>query len=66
MRGSYTVIGNPVVYACRMSSGPGGETLLNQVAYEEIFRNYRGHVNIEETAIHIKHEGNFIAYKITI
>lgn len=65
MRGSYTVVGNPVVYACRMSGGNAGDTLLNQVAFEEIFKNYKQFINIEETSINIKHEGNFLAYKVT-
>ncbi len=63
--GTYTVVGTPVVYACRYSGGNAGETLLNQVAYEQIFNNFRRFVNFEETSITIKNEGNFIAYKIT-
>jgi class 3 adenylate cyclase len=64
MSGSYTVVGNPVVYACRLSGGDAEQTLLNQTAYEEIFREYKQFLNIEETSIVIKHEGNVLAYEV--
>ena len=40
MNNSFTVIGPPVVYACRFSNAKAGETLLNQSAYEDIFEKY--------------------------
>ncbi|MBA3960297.1 MAG: hypothetical protein H0X40_00135 [Chthoniobacterales bacterium] len=39
---SLTVVGGPVVYACRLSSGPPGTILLNQPAYERISDRYGG------------------------
>ena len=65
MGGSYTVVGTPVVYACRMSGGIAGETLLNQTAFEYIFKKYKHLINVEETSINLKHEGNFLAYKVS-
>ena len=60
-----TVVGNPVVYACRFSSADFGETYLNQSAYEAILQNYEEKCSLDETTINLKHEGNAIAYKVT-
>ena len=38
-RNELTVVGIPVVYACRMSSALAGDTLLNQPALEELENN---------------------------
>lgn len=65
MNSALTVIGRPVVYACRMSSAKAGDTLLNQLAYQEIFSKYSKYFNFEETTIDIKNEGLMIAYKVT-
>lgn len=64
IRGTYTVIGPSVVYACRMSGAKAGDTLLNQPAYEEIFENYKHYFNIFETDINFKNEGSTVAYKV--
>jgi len=57
-----TVVGIPVVYACRMSSAPVGITLLNQPAMEKALQLYDKFVDIEEEYIPIKHEGQALAY----
>ncbi|WP_152663109.1 hypothetical protein [Arsukibacterium ikkense] len=60
--GALTVVGQPVVYACRMGGAPAGETYLNQPAYEEIAEKYSGATIIDETTINIKAEGELLAY----
>lgn len=61
-----TVIGNPVVYACRMSGAKAGLTLLNQPAYELISEHFSKYVSLQESEIDIKHEGNMLAYIATL
>lgn len=60
--GALTVVGQPVVYACRMGGAPAGETYLNQPAFEEVTEKYAGVTTIEETTITIKAEGELLAY----
>lgn len=61
--GGLTVVGNPVVYACRMSGAKAGETLLNQTAYEKAYPRYSEFFKFVETEIDVKHEGKTIAYQ---
>ncbi len=61
----YTVVGVPVVYACRMSNTDAFKTLLNQPAFEVLEKKYSDCFHVEETEIEIKHEGNAITYSIT-
>lgn len=65
MNGSYTVIGKPVVYACRYSSAKAGDILLNQGAKNTLFDKYSEYFDFEETIISLKHEGPALAYKVT-
>jgi len=65
-RNELTVVGIPVVYACRMSSAKAGETLLNQPAKEEITRQCDNYIKATETELIIKNEGVALAYKIEI
>ena len=65
-RNELTVVGIPVVYACRMSSAKAGETLLNQPAKEEIVRLCDNYIKVSETEIEIKNEGVALAYKVEI
>jgi class 3 adenylate cyclase len=60
--GSLTIVGSPVVYACRLGGAPAGMTLLNQPAYEVISERHGGLVLLDETSIEIKHEGVLVAY----
>lgn len=59
-----TVVGNPVVYACRMSGANAGDTLLNQQAYEELNAKYSEFLTLEESFIMVKNEGETLAYKL--
>lgn len=61
--GSLTIVGVPVVYACRLGGAPAGTTLLNQPAYEAISSRHGGHVLLTETRVEIKHEGSLVAYR---
>ncbi|MGB9430829.1 MAG: adenylate/guanylate cyclase domain-containing protein [Candidatus Acidiferrum sp.] len=64
--GNLTIVGSPVVYACRLGGAPAGYTLLNQPAYEIISERHGGCVLLEETSIEIKHEGVLVAYAATL
>lgn len=59
-----TVVGIPVVYACRMSGAKAGDTLLNQPAKEEIVRLCEDYIKVSETELEIKNEGTALAYKV--
>jgi hypothetical protein len=59
-----SIVGQPVVYACRMSGAPAGKTFLNQPAYDNIFNNFSGYLNFSEESIEFKHERNMLAYRI--
>jgi len=58
-----TVVGIPVVYACRMSGAKAGDTLLNQPAKEELTNICQDNLKIVESEIIIKNEGIALAYK---
>ena len=64
--GEITVVGTPVVYACRMSGAPAGTTLLNQPAYEEVVGRFSAYCSIQETEIEIKHEGVHVGYLVRL
>ncbi|MFC1914075.1 adenylate/guanylate cyclase domain-containing protein [Chloroflexota bacterium] len=57
-----TVIGEPVVYACRMSGCEAGKTLLNQPAYNVLSESFGAYIHTEEQLIEIKHQGPTLAY----
>lgn len=62
-----TVVGRPVVYACRFSGAKAGDTLLNIEAFEQVeSTNHPMVKEIEESEIFIKNEGNALAFKIKI
>lgn len=60
-----TVVGTPVVYACRMAGGAAGSTYLNQPAFEMLKSKYATHCNFEEKIIELKHDGKTLAYRVT-
>jgi class 3 adenylate cyclase len=64
--GNLTVVGTPVVYACRLGGAPPGQTLLNQQAKDHIFSKYSAYSNVVETEIEIKHEGKMVAYRVEL
>jgi class 3 adenylate cyclase len=61
-----TVVGTPVVYACRMSGAPAGKTFLNQPAFEGIEEKYKDYCDMKETEIEVKHEGAHVAYCVRL
>lgn len=61
--GEFTVVGEPVVYACRMSGAEAGSTYLNQPAFDQLFPKYAS-FDFTETQISIKHEGQTLAYSV--
>jgi len=64
MVGNLTVVGIPVVYACRMSGAKAGTTLLNQPAYEMLNEKFSPYCFFKETEIDIKNEGLTLAYEV--
>lgn len=60
--GGLTIVGPPVVYACRMGGCPPGETFLNQPAFEEVSTKHGAYFLMNETMLEIKHEGRLLAY----
>ncbi len=64
--GGLTVVGSPVVYACRMSGAPADSTYLNQPGYEKISEKYSEYCFLKETKIDIKNEGTTLAYDIRL
>jgi class 3 adenylate cyclase len=65
MAGGLTVVGVPVVYACRLGGAPAGKTLLNQPAYEKIMEQLSAVCFLRETELDLKHEGKALAYEVT-
>ncbi|ACT92212.1 DUF1508 domain-containing protein [Dyadobacter fermentans] len=59
-----TVVGIPVVYACRMSSAPPNATWLNLPAFDFLIENCGNMVHYEEVEVNLKHEGPALAYAI--
>lgn len=64
--GGLTVVGGPVVYACRLSGGPSGMTLVNQPAYEAVSEHCGGSCFTAERELEVKHEGNLLAYEVRL
>lgn len=59
-----TIVGKPVVYACRYSGAKAGDTLLGVKAIQQITPDFINFVDFEQTSIFIKNEGNARVYKI--
>jgi class 3 adenylate cyclase len=64
--GTLTIVGAPVVYACRFGGAPAGKTLLNQGAYDALTSLLGTRIWTEETTIDLKHEGKTVAYSAKI
>jgi len=62
IHGGPTVVGTPVVYACRMSAAPAGQTFLNHPALDKICGGSSAYFSASETTISVKNEGDFFAY----
>ncbi len=59
-----SIVGKPVVYACRFSNAIYGEILLNQSAFEASIVKHKKCCEYNESEIDIKHEGKILAYKL--
>ncbi|MCA9037630.1 MAG: adenylate/guanylate cyclase domain-containing protein [Planctomycetaceae bacterium] len=64
MSGALTVVGAPVVYACRLGGAQAGQTLVNQPAYEELLSRSSEYIDFKESSILVKHEGAMLAYEV--
>ena len=61
---SYTVVGAPVVFACRLSNANHGDTLLNQQAYDALAPHASRGFECTETTLRTKYE-ELVVYKAT-
>lgn len=61
-----TIVGIPVVYACRLSAAPAYHTYLNQPAYELVQQKYRNLYTFENKTISFKDQGPMIAYDVNL
>ena len=66
MAGGLTVVGAPVVYACRMAGAQPGTTLLNQPGYEKVSERLSAYCFFSETELDIKNEGATLAYEVRL
>ena len=62
----FTVVGTPVVYACRMAGAMAGMTYVNQPAYEKIAEKYSAIASLVTTEIDVKNEGSMLAYSAAL
>lgn len=65
INGEQTIVGSPVVYACRLSGAPCNKTYLNQLAYNLVLNETKS-MQFEEIEFEIKHEGNSIVYNTQV
>lgn len=63
--GALTIVGQPVVYACRLSCAPAGRIFVNQPAHDALVA-YHGLLNTNEVIVPVKHEDDVIAYDMQI
>lgn len=61
-----TIVGKPVVYACRLSSAPAYHTYLNQPAFECVEKKYPHLYSFENQTITFKNQGSMIAYDVDL
>lgn len=64
--GDFTVVGAPVVYACRMGGCTAGETFVNEPAFEKLFSELSAYCDFDETVLEIKREGKTIAHRVRL
>lgn len=60
----YTVIGSPVVYACRLGSAPSGKTYFNQGVFDLVKAKYSESIIAHEIKCEFKHQGTMLAYEL--
>jgi class 3 adenylate cyclase len=59
-----SLLGKPVVFACRLSSGPCGNVLVNQSAYDHLQESCPGGVCFENASLEVKHLGTLACYQV--
>jgi class 3 adenylate cyclase len=64
--GTLTVIGEPVVYACRFGSAKAGQTWLNRPAYTALRNQYGTLIDYTPEIAEIKNEGRIRAYNAVL
>ncbi|MBI2928846.1 MAG: hypothetical protein HYY24_24550 [Verrucomicrobia bacterium] len=64
--GELTVVGAPVVYACRLSGAPAGHTYMNHSAVAELERRCKQVVAASEVEFELRHEGLVICQDVTL
>jgi class 3 adenylate cyclase len=65
--GALTIVGVPVVYACRLAGAPAGTTLVNQPAFKRLSSGpSSGFLTLTPTRIDVKHERALIAHTARI
>lgn len=64
--GEFTIVGAPVVYACRMGGAGPGETLVNRPAFSRLSGDYAANVHFVPAELVVKHEGRTLAHRATM
>ena len=62
----FTVVGTPVVYACRMAGADAGQTLVNQPAFEQLSAAHSVACDFTPLDLAVKHEGPTLAYAVRL
>lgn len=61
-----TIVGIPVVYACRLSAAPAYHTYLNQPAFECVEKKYPHFYSFDTHTISFKNQGSMVAYEVNL
>ena len=61
--GGLTIVGKPVVYACRLGGAPANSVLINQPALEEVSNQFNDAFSFIEDELQVKHEGTILCYR---
>lgn len=64
VEGAPSILGRPVVFACRLSSGPTGAVLVNQTAYDHLQESCPGGICFEDALLEIKQLGMISCYRV--
>ena len=62
--GGLTVVGTPVVFACRLGATEAGTTVLNQQAHSAMRKRYADLYAFAECVVDFKNEGEFVGYRV--
>ena len=65
MSSELTVVGSPVVFACRLGGADAGQTLVNEPAYEDLFSKFSEFIDFVDAEIDFKHAGTMIVHRVT-